>query len=77
MDVERDVKRVIAGVLHITVESITLGLSIGDVEEWDSMGNIAIIATLEEQLDVEFPVEDLFELTSVEAFVKMIKDLKK
>lgn len=41
------------------------------------MGNMAIIAALEEQFEVEFPVEELFELTSVAAFVDMIKSLKK
>ncbi|KAA4957163.1 acyl carrier protein, partial [Bacteroides fragilis] len=56
---------------------VTMNLFIGDVEEWDSMGNMAIIAALEEQFEVEFPVEELFELTSVAAFVDMIKSLKK
>ena len=77
MDVEQEVKGAISRILNIAEEKVTMNLFIGDVEEWNSMGNMAIIAALEEQFEVEFPVEELFELTSVAAFVDMIKSLKK
>ncbi|UVV77828.1 phosphopantetheine-binding protein [Bacteroides fragilis] len=76
MDVEQEVKGAISRILNIAEEKVTMNLFIGDVEEWDSMGNMAIIAALEEQFEVEFPVEELFELTSVAAFVDMIKSFK-
>lgn len=73
---EEKVERIIAETLHVPLETVTLDLSIGDIEEWDSMGNIAVIAALEEQMKVEFPIEELFELTSVKAFVDKIKLIK-
>ena len=80
MDVEQEVKGAISRILNIAEEKVTMNLFIGDVEEWDSMGNMAIIAALEEQFEVEFPVEELFELTSVavlyyKQLVIMLKNL--
>ena len=37
--------------------------------------NLAIISTLEQELDVEFPLEDLFDLTSVKSIIDEINTL--
>lgn len=72
-NMEDKVKQIIAETLHVPLDVVTLDLSIGDIKEWDSMGNIAIIAALEEKLNIEFPIDELFELTSVKALVEKIK----
>ncbi len=58
--------------LRVEPEVITPTLTIEDIPEWDSMGNMSIIAAIEENLGIEFPIEDLFDLTSVEALVEEI-----
>jgi acyl carrier protein len=50
-------------------------LSSGDIPEWDSVGNLAIISTIEQELDLEFPLEDLFDLTSVRSIVEEVEKL--
>lgn len=72
-----NVKEIIADTLNVDKSKITDNLAIGDIEQWDSMGNMAIIAALEEKLGVEFPIEDLFELNSVSAIVNEIDKLQK
>ena len=57
-------------------EVITDNLSSGDIPEWDSVGNLAIISTIENELGVEFPLEDLFDLTSVKSIVDEVNQLK-
>ena len=54
---------------------LTDDLSIGDISEWDSVGNLAIIAAIEEDLQLEIPLEDLFEMTSIETIVAEVKKL--
>lgn len=76
MNIEKEVKLIVAEILHISEDCVTSTLSVGDIDEWDSMGNMAIIAALEDRMGVEFPMEELFELTSVEAFIDMIKKIK-
>ena len=75
MSVESRVKEIIARVLNVPLDVITDELSSGDIPEWDSVGNLAIISTLEEELQVEFPLEDLFDLTSVESIVAEVNKL--
>ena len=59
---ESQVKEIIARVLNIPLDKVTDDLSSGDIPEWDSVGNLAIISTIEQELELEFPLEDLFDL---------------
>ena len=72
---ESRVKEIIARVLNVPLDVITDELWSGDIPEWDSVGNLAIISILEEELQVEFPLEDLFDLTSVESIVAEVNKL--
>lgn len=72
---ESQVKEIIARVLNVDSAIITDELSSGDIPEWDSVGNLAIISTLEQELGIEFPLEDLFDLTSVLSIINKINQL--
>lgn len=66
------IREIIAETINVSPETITESLAIGDIEQWDSMGNMAIIAAIEEQMGIEFPIEDLFELNSVQSIIEEI-----
>ncbi len=72
---ESRVKEIISRVLNVDLDRISDDLSSGDIPEWDSVGNLAIISTLEQELGVEFPLEDLFDLTSVRSIIDEINKL--
>ena len=72
---ESQVKKIIARVLNVPLERITDELSSGDIPEWDSVGNLAIISTIEQEFELEFPLEDLFDLTSVRSLVEEVDKL--
>ena len=74
--VETQVKEIIVRVLNVDPALITNELSSGDIPQWDSVGNLAIISTIEQELDVEFPLEDLFDLTSVQSIVDEVNSLR-
>ena len=74
MDIK--IKRIIARVLNVDPERITDELCSGDIPEWDSVGNLAIISTLEQELEIEFPLEVLFDLNSVRAIIDEVNRLK-
>ena len=73
---DAQVKQIIARVLNVEPSMITDNLSSGDIPEWDSVGNLAIISTIEQELQIEFPLEDLFDLTSVKSIVDEVNQLK-
>lgn len=72
---ESHIKEIIARVLNVALDRITDDLSSGDIPEWDSVGNLAIISTLEQDLEIEFPLEDLFDLTSVKSIVEEVEKI--
>lgn len=69
------IREIISTTLNVAPEIITESLSIGDIEQWDSMGNMAIIAAIEAQMGIEFPIDDLFELNSVKALIDEIEKI--
>ena len=77
MTTEDTIKKIIAEALEVDVEKITDDLAINGIPEWNSIGNLAIINALEDKLDISFPIDDLFELTSVEGIVEKIAKLEK
>ena len=73
--IESLVKEIIARVLNVSPDKVTNDLSSGDIPEWDSVGNLAIISTIEQEMNVEFPLEDLFDLTSVQTIIDEVTKL--
>ena len=76
MDYKERIKEIIADTLGIDIERITDDLAAGDIEEWDSVGNLTIISTIEEELEVDIPIEDHYELNNIKAIVEEIIKLK-
>lgn len=72
---ETKVKEIIARVLDVPIAALRDDLSSGDIPEWDSVGNLAILSTLEQELDIEFPLEVLFDLTSVRSIIDEVSKL--
>lgn len=77
MTLEEQIKQAIAEALGVAVSVITSDLGINDIPEWNSVGNLAIFAAIEEKLGVEIPMEDLFDLTNVNSIIDEVKNLKK
>lgn len=66
---------IISKTINVDMSILTDDLSIGDIPEWDSVGNLAIIAAIEEELQIEIPLEDLFEMTSIVSIVAEVKKI--
>ena len=77
MSLEEQVKHTIAEALDVEISVITPELGINDIPEWNSIGNLAIIAALEEVFGVEIPMDDLFDLTNVNSIINEVKSLKR
>lgn len=69
---DQQIRKIIADVLNVDAAVVTDDLAVGSIPEWDSVGNLAIISTIEQKLGVEFPLEELFDLTSVEAIIDAV-----
>lgn len=74
---EKTIKEIIAEALEVDIAKISDDLAINGIPEWNSIGNLSIITALEEKLDISFPIDDLFELTSVESIIAEIAKMEK
>ena len=66
-------KKVIAEVLNVDPEEITLEATFNDDLGADSLDVFQIIMGIEEEFDIEIPAEKAERITTVEEAVEMIK----
>ena len=67
--------KLIAEVLQVPVDEITPNVEIGEVDEWDSLHNVAIFAELEKQFDIKITQDMLVDLENVDDIISLVKDL--
>ena len=77
MNILSETKDIIASVLKIPVEQLDVNAEMTDIAGWNSLRNVMILARLEEHFDIVFPSDDIYDLTSVQAFVDEITKLLK
>lgn len=75
-DITNAVMTKVSEILKVPVEQVAPELSVGDIPQWSSMAQMSIVATLQEEFGVEIPMEDLFDLTSVQGLIDEIVKLK-
>lgn len=51
-------------------------LSIGDVEQWDSVAHLDLMSELESEFGVRFSLEEMTALTSLPELLKWLKQAK-
>ena len=71
------ITEIISEVLGIPRGEITPDLAVGDIPTWSSMAQMSIITALQEEFNVEIPMDDLFDLTSVKGLIDEIAKLKR
>lgn len=75
MNILSDTRDIIASVLKMPAEQLDVEAEMTDIAGWDSLRNVLILARLEEHFDIVFPSDDIYELTSVRAYVDEITKL--
>jgi len=55
---------------NITVDETTVA---NDIEEWDSLQHISLIAAIEEEFEVKFSMDEMLEMHSVADMVRFIE----
>ncbi len=68
------VQKLIAEALQVPDDQINPSLAFGDLPQWDSMGHMEVMLSLEEQFGVEIDAEIIGSLTSVSAISSYLKE---
>ena len=73
---ENKIIELIARVLNVPVGDVTLETEIGELDEWDSLRNVQIIAQLEKEFEVKITPDMIMDLEDVSDIISLINDLK-
>ena len=47
-----------------------------EIEEWDSVGHMALVAAIEDEFDVEFDTDQVIDMSSFKVAVDMVTELQ-
>jgi acyl carrier protein len=69
---EEKIKKIVSGVLEIPVEKLDIDVDMEEVETWDSLHNVMLFSTLEDEFNIDIPDEDRFDLVNVRSIIEEI-----
>lgn len=63
------VRQVIATTFKLRVDRVPAEAAMGKLPEWDSVGHVNLMMSIEQEFDLMLEVEDFAELTSISAIL--------
>ena len=72
-DIFHQLQNAMAQALKIVPDKINQESRVGSIAEWDSLGHVNLMITIEQTFGVELKVEDFQELVSVPAILTFLK----
>lgn len=73
---KEEIVKIIADILEVDVCDIEMDTAVGDLQEWDSMHHLQIIAELEKVYNIKFNASDLAELEDVSDLISLVEEMK-
>lgn len=73
MEVKEKVIEIIANVLEVSAAEITLESTVGDFPKWDSLGQLTILQSVQDEFEVEFEPEEMMEIEDVNDIIKIVE----
>ena len=70
---ERVIK-IISEAIEVETNKIDEDTAIGDFPNWDSMGQLVIITSLEKEFDIKFDPEDMMDMEDVGDMIAAIEE---
>ena len=74
MKIEERIIKIIAETIEVDSNKIDEDTAIGDFPNWDSMGQLVIITSLEKEFDIKFDPEDIMDLEDVGDMISAIEE---
>ncbi len=72
-NLQLQVKKVLAGIFQVPVEDLPDDLTFGDIPQWDSMGHMDVMMSLEENFGVQVTADTIVGLTSLPAIFSYLE----
>ena len=62
--------------LNIGADKLTENLKYNDIEEWDSIGHMTLVAALEEEFKISLETDDIIDFSSFKKGIEILKKYK-
>lgn len=72
---EERLRRAVVAALRIGNERYRADLKLGDLDEWDSLGHLELVAEVESAFGISFALEEIPKLDSLEAIRARLRAL--
>ena len=59
--------------LNVTAEKVNKNLKYNEIDEWDSIGHMTLVAALEEEYKISFETDDIIDFSSFNKGIEIIK----
>ena len=76
MDVAAKLREVFVEALDLGPDVDVVNLKYRDIEAWDSVGHMALVAAIEDEFDVEFDTDQVIDMSSFKVAVDMVTELQ-
>lgn len=73
MEIKDKVFEIIANVLSVNASEITLESTVGDFPSWDSLGQLNILQSVQDEFEIEFEPEEMMDIEDVNDIIKAVE----
>ena len=74
MEIESRVKNILSNILGVSEDEINKDSSPNTIETWDSMKQIDLVISLEEEFDIELSNEQIIRVLGYKSLVEVLKE---
>ena len=72
-EIREKVFEIVAGVCETTPDQISETSTIGDFPQWDSVGQLTILSSVEEAFDISFEPEEMMDIEDVKDIITAVE----
>jgi acyl carrier protein len=73
VDLQDRLREVFIQALALPEDTDVTSLKYRDVDEWDSVGHMALVAAIEDEFDVQFGTDQVIDMSSFEVALDMLR----
>ena len=74
MEIKEKVMEIIAKTIEVEVNRLDEDTAIGDFPGWDSMSQLVIISSIEDDFDIKLDPEDIMEIEDVSDIISIVEE---
>ena len=72
-EIQSKVFEIIAGICEVSVDQVNGNSTVGDFPAWDSLGQLNILQSVQDEFEVEFEPEEMMDIEDANDIVNLVE----